>query len=177
MAEPAKAMGLAKKTTAPAPLRLVPASDLIERMEKMYDEISRRAFEIFEGNGRIFGRDLDDWFKAESELLHPVHLDVSESEKDLAVRAEVPGFAVNELEISVEGNRLTIAGKRESKKERKEKRSVYEEQCSDQLLRVVSLPAAVDASKAEATLKDGVLELKLPKAAPAKKIAIEAKAS
>ena len=177
MAEPAKTIDIAKKSTPPAPLRLVPASDLIDRMEKMYDQIARRAFEIFESNGRLFGRDLENWFKAETELLHPVHVDVSESEKDLSVRAEVPGFAANELEINVEGNRLTISGKRETKKERKEKKTVYEERCSDQLLRVVTLPAAVDASKADATLKDGVLELKLPKAMPAKKIAIEAKAS
>jgi HSP20 family protein len=177
MAEPAKTMGIAKKATSPAPLRLVPASDLIDRMERMYDQIARRAFEIFENDGRIFGRDMENWFKAESELLHPVHVDVSESDKDLSVRAEVPGFAANELEISLEGSRLTISGKRESKKERKEKKTVYEEHCSDQLLRVVMLPAPVDAAKAEATLKDGVLELKLPKAMPAKKIAIEAKAS
>lgn len=177
MAEPARPLGLAKKSTAPAPLRLVPASDLMDRMEKLYDQIARRAFAIFENNGRIFGRDLEDWFQAESELLHPAHVNVSESEKELSVRAEVPGFAANELNISVEGTRLTIAGKRETKKERKEKRSVYEEHCSDQLLRVVSLPATVDAARAEATLKDGVLELKLPKAETAKKIAIEAKAS
>lgn len=177
MAEPAKAISLAKKTSAATPLRLVPASDLLDRIGKMYDQIARRAFEIFESNGQIFGRDLEDWFKAESELLHPVHVDITESAKDLSVRAEVPGFAANELEISMEGNQLTIAGKRESRKERREKKSVYAEHCSDQLLRVVSLPVAVDAAKAQATLKDGVLELTLPKAAPAKKIAIEAKAS
>ncbi|MBI3935292.1 MAG: Hsp20/alpha crystallin family protein [Acidobacteria bacterium] len=177
MAEPAKVLEPVRK---PSPLigpRLVPPSELFTRVEKLYDQIARRAFEIFENNGQIFGRDLDDWFKAETELLHPAHLDVSETAEAVAVRAEVPGFAANELEISVEGNRLTIAGKRETKKERKEEKTVYEEHCSDQLLRVVELPAAVDTAKAEASLKDGVLQLKLPKPAPAKKIAIEAKAS
>ena len=118
------------------------------------------------------GRDLENWVRAESELLHPAHMDVSETDKDLAVRAEVPGFAASELEVSVEGTKLTITGKRESKEERKEKKSVYWEHCSNQLLRVIDLPASVDAAKAEATLKDGVLELKLPKAVAAKKIAI-----
>ncbi|MBI4478515.1 MAG: Hsp20/alpha crystallin family protein [Acidobacteria bacterium] len=177
MAEAVKVLEPTKKATAPAPLRLVPPSEIFDRVEKLYDQIARRAFEIFDRNGRIFGRDLEDWFKAESELMHPAHLDVSESEKEIAVRAEVPGFAANELDISLEGTRLTVAGKRESQKERKEKTTVYKEHCSDQLLRVVDLPATVDAAKAEATLKDGVLELKLPKAAPAKKIAIEPKAS
>ena len=175
MAEPARVLEPVKKTMAPAPLRLVPAGELMNRMEKLYDEIARRAFEIFEGNGRLIGRDLENWFRAETELLHPAHVDVSETDKELAVRAEVPGFAANELEVSVEGTKLTIAGKRETKEERKEKKTVYREHCSDELLRVIELPSSVDAAKAEATLKDGVLELKLPKTAPAKKIAIAAK--
>ena len=110
-------------------------------------------------------------------LPKPHRIVVTPRGQELSVRAEVPGFAANELNISVEGTQLTISGKRETKKERKEKKTVYEEHCSDQLLRVVTLPATVEAAKAEATLKDGVLELKLPKAEIAKKIAIEAKAS
>ena len=38
----------------------------------------------------MFGRDLEHWFQAESELLHPAHVDVAETEKEVAVRAEVP---------------------------------------------------------------------------------------
>lgn len=175
MAEAAKALEISKKPATA--LRLVPPSEIFSRVEKLYDEIARRAFEIFESNGRIFGRDLEDWFQAESELLHPMHVDVSETDQEVDVRAEVPGFSPNELEVSVEGNRLTIAGKRETREERKDAKTVYRERCCDQVLRVLTLPSAVDTDKAEATLKDGVLELKLPKAAPARKIAIEAKAS
>lgn len=176
MAEPARAVEPAKKTTTLTPFRLVPASEMINRVQEFYDLTARRAFEIFEGNGRMFGRDLEDWFRAESELLHPAHVDIAESEKELAVRAEVPGFAANELEVSIEGRRLTISGKRETKEERKEKKTVYKEHCSNQMLRVIELPVSVDAAKAAATLKDGVLELKMPKAAPAKKIPVATKA-
>jgi HSP20 family protein len=175
MAEPVKVLEPTKKAVAPAPLRLVPAGELFERMEKLYDQVARRAFEIFENNGRNFGRDLENWFRAEAELLHPAHVGVSETDKEVAVRAEVPGFAANELEVSVEDRKLTIAGKRETKEERTENKTVYKEHCSNQLLRVVQLPTSVDTAKAEATLKDGILELKLPKTAAAKKIAIEPK--
>jgi len=123
----------------------------------------------------MLGRELHDWFQAESELLHPVHLEVAESDEGLTVKAEVPGFTAKELEVSVEGRRLTITGKRETKEERKEKKTLYTECCSDQLLRVIDLPVDVDADKVAATLKDGVLELKLPKAAPPKKIPIQPK--
>ena len=45
-----------------------------------------RAYQIFEGNGRRFGHDLDDWFKAEMDLLHPVHVNIASREKTLKSR-------------------------------------------------------------------------------------------
>jgi HSP20 family protein len=177
MATPAKNIEVSAKPESPAPLKLVPPADLFKRAEQLYEKIARRAFEIFESNGRIPGRDLDDWFKAEAELLQPVRVDVTESGGDIAVRAEVPGFTAKEVEVALEPRRITITGKRETKEERKEKKAIYTESRSDQVLRVIDLPTAVDSEKAMATLKEGVLELKVPKAAPAKKVAITAKES
>jgi HSP20 family protein len=173
-AKAAKAVAI-KQSTAPARLQLVAPTDLFDEMQQLYDSVARRAFEIFDGNGRIFGHDLEDWFKAESELLHPAHIEMAESGGDLTIRAEVPGFAAKDLEVSVEPTRLIITGKRENKEERKDQKTIYSERCLDQVLRVVDLPEPVDTSKAAATLKDGVLELKMPKAAPARKVQIEAK--
>jgi HSP20 family protein len=145
-------------------------------MHNLYDRIACRAFEIFEGNGRLIGRDLADWFQAEMEFLHPLHIEVSESPEAVTVRAEVPGFKAKELEINVEPRRVTITGKRETKEESKTKKTIYSEICSDQILRVLDLPAAVEAEKVKATLKDGMLELDMPKAAPAKTVKVEPKA-
>lgn len=150
---------------------------LVDRMEKIYDVVARRAFEIFDGNGRWDGRDLADWLQAESELLHPLHLAVSETEDALNVKAEVPGFTAKELDIQVEGNRLTISGKHESKEESTKGKTIYSERCSQEVFRSIELPAEVDASKVNATLKDGILSIELPKAAPAKKVSVEAKAA
>jgi HSP20 family protein len=171
MAQTAKNIEVMKQPETPAAPRLIPPADIFRRAEQLYQQIARRAFEIFQDN-KTFGRDLENWLKAESEFLHPVHIHVEDSEKDLTVRAEVPGFAAQELEVSLEPRRLTITGKRETKEERKEKKTVYTECLSDQLLRVVSLPADVDAERAQATLKDGVLELRMPKAASAKKVSV-----
>jgi HSP20 family protein len=160
-----------------SPFKFEDVEKVFDRMQKTYESIARRAFELFESNGRIFGRDLEDWFKAERELLHPVHINISETEGELQVKAEVPGFSAKELEVSVEPRRLTITGKRETKEERREGKTVYSEHCASEILRVVDLPAAVDATKVTATLKDGILEFALPKAEPAKKVRIETKAA
>ena len=176
MAEAVKVMEPARKAEAPVPVKTEKSVDLATRMKEVFDNISERAFEIFENNGRVLGREWEDWFKAESEVLRPLFLNVQESDKEVTVKAEVPGFSSKNLQVSVEGNRLTITGKRETKEEKTEKKTVYREHSSDQIMRVIDLPAAVDAEKATATLKDGMLELTLPKLAPARKIAIEPKA-
>ena len=141
---------------------------LVEDVDKLYDKIASRAFEIFEGNGRLFGLDVADWYQAEAEFLHPLHIAVAESPEAVAVRADVPGFKEEDLQIKVEPRRVTITGKRETKKESSNQKIVYSETCANQILRVVDLPAAVDITKAKTTVKDGVLELDLPKAEPEK---------
>lgn len=150
-------------------LRRVSPDELLARADQTFQAIARRAFELFEGNRRGFGRDLEDWLSAESEMLHPMHLTLAESDGSLTVQAEVPGFSAKDLEVSVEPRRLTIAGKRETSKEEKDKKILYTERCANEILRVMDLPTEVDTGKAEATLKDGLLQLTLPKAAQSKK--------
>lgn len=149
---------------------------ILNRMERMYDAVARRAFEIFEGNGRWNGRDLDDWLEAESEIIHPMHLEVLETNNTLTVKAEVPGFTAKELDVQVETYRLTISGKHESKEESSKGTTVYSERCANEVFRSIALPAAVDAAKVNATLKDGVLTVELPKTASGKSVPIETKA-
>ena len=152
------------------------SGELLEQFDTVYDTIARRAFELFQDDGQWFGRDLDYWLRAEAELLHPLHMDVMESDVDFVVRVEVPGFTTKDLEIKVEPRRLRIAGKREIKEE-KNGRKIRCETCADQILRIVDLPADVDTSKVSANLKDGILTLDLPKAANAKAIRVEAKSA
>ena len=98
-AQTATAMQQAKTAV---PVKQTVTDDVFDRMQKTYDTIARRAFEIFDSNGRWFGHELEDWLRAESEVLHPVHLEITENNENLAVRAEVPGFAAKELTIDVE---------------------------------------------------------------------------
>ena len=139
-------------------------SPLIEDVNNLYDKIASRAFEIYEGNGRLFGLDVADWLQAEAEFLHPLHIAVAETPEAVTIRADVPGFKEEDLQIKVEPRRVKITGKRETKKESCNKKIVYSESCADQILRVVDLPAAVDTKNAKTTVKDGVLELDLSKA-------------
>lgn len=173
-AQAATAMQPAKTSV---PVKQIETENVFDRIQQVYDSVAQRAFDIFETNGRWFGRELDDWLQAESQLLHPVHLEIAESDDNLTVRAEVPGFSTKELEINVEPRRLTITGKHEAKEESKKGKTIYSERCAKEILRSFDLPAEIDSSKVTATLKDGVLNIELPKAAHAKTVRVEPKAA
>jgi HSP20 family protein len=162
---------------APTSLRVVEPHTLFERVNKVYDSIARRAFEMFENKGSNIGRELEDWFKAESELLHPVHIHINETDKAFSVHAEVPGFNAKEVEVSVEPRRIVISGKRETKEEAKQGKTIQCECSSNEFLRVIDLPAEVNASGVVATLNNGMLEIELPKAAKKAPLRIEPKAA
>ena len=154
-----------QRATEGAHLRLVSSDEIFDRMKETFDAVARHAFEIFERNGRKCGRELDDWFQAERELLHPLRLEISETERAVTVEIEVPGFTEKDIEINVEPRRLTISGTRESAEEHKKGKTVYTERHSDRILRVVDLPAEVDATNVavEATYDKGMLTITLPK--------------
>jgi len=166
--QPVKTSAVAKQTGT---------ESAVDRFQQVFDSIEKRAFEIFNNNGRWFGHDLSDWLQAESEILHPLHLEIAETDEALTVRAEVPGFTAKELDVRVEGNRLTIAGKHVSKEETTKGKTIYSERCADEIFRSVYLSSDVDGTKVNATLKDGVLNLELPKVPHAKSVLIEPKAA
>lgn len=94
-------------------------------------------------------------------------LNVWEQGDELYAEAEIPGLKGEDLDITVVGNELTIKGQRQ---EAPIDGSVFHrrERGAGAFTRVVRLPAEIDASKVQATLHDGVLTLKLPKAESAK---------
>jgi HSP20 family protein len=102
---------------------------------------------------------------------------MTETDDNLAIPAEVPGFTTNEVEIHVEPRWLMISGKLEAPEENKIGKTIHSERCAQEILRAVELPAEVDGFKASAILQDGILNSELPKAAHSKKVPNEPKAA
>jgi HSP20 family protein len=138
-----------------------------DQMNALSESIARRAFEIFQNRGRMEGGDLDDWYRAEAELFHTAHVHLYESDDSLAVSAEVPGFTAEELWISLEPSRLTITGRRATN-HKSMRRVLYCDACADRIFRSMGLPVEIDPQNATAALRNGMLELALPKSASAR---------
>jgi HSP20 family protein len=154
--------------TSPAISTLIQDDPFLARMDELQQSIARRAFELFQSSGFTNGHDLEDWLKAESELLQPVPLEVSETDNEVTVRAAVPGFTEKELQVKVDAHRVCIAGKREESSEQKKGKNTYAERRSHEICREVDLPAEINPDEAKAELRDGVLEIRLAKRAPGK---------
>jgi len=152
-------------------------ASLDKYVTELYDNIAQRAFSFFEDEGWIHGHHVDHWLKAESELLMPISVELSETETEVSVRAEVPGFSEKDLEIGVEPGRLFIKGKFEKKSGEKKKKALYSEISSNEIFRSISLPSEIDPEKVTAVLKNGVLDITMAKAIPAKNVAVTAKAA
>ena len=163
------------KQQAPASPVFVEAEKLFEQMKEFSQSVARRAYEYFEARGREFGHDLEDWFRAESELMRRVPVEIKEADSQITVRAEVPGFAANEINVSVEPQRLVISGKSEETTEEKKEQTLLPEFRSNRFYRELWLPAEVDPSKTTAVLKDGVLELAFAKVPESKAVNVEVK--
>ncbi|MBK6896045.1 MAG: Hsp20/alpha crystallin family protein [Alphaproteobacteria bacterium] len=100
-------------------------------------------------------------------LLKP-SVDISESEKSYAITAEVPGVEEKDVKIELVGNTLTISGEKKHEKEDKDKNWHRIERSYGSFKRVLSLPEDAVADEAEATFKNGILNISVPRKAQKK---------
>ena len=105
-------------------------------------------------------------------------VDVAEKDKEYEVTAELPGIDEKNVEVKVANGVLTIKGEKNEQKEEKKKDYYYSERRYGSFQRSFQLPQGVDSDKIEASFKNGVLTVSLPKTADAqakeKKIAVKA---
>jgi HSP20 family protein len=110
-----------------------------------------------------------------NEGLWEPSLDFSENPKEYVVRLEVPGVTRDDLDVNLDGNLLTLSGKRELRKQEKGEDFLWEEREEGRFMRTLRLPTAVEQGKIDANYSEGVLTVKLPKAEPAAKSKIAIK--
>ena len=134
----------------------------------LIEEVENMAREMFEGRRTFFGGDGDGLSRG---------LDVYREKDDLVVKAELPGIQKKDLDISLEGDVLTIKAEKKEEEVTEYAERYVSERRFGQFLRKMELPFAVDTEKITANYENGVLEMRLPKSEKAepKRIEITAK--
>jgi len=127
--------------------------------------------------------DIDDLFKGffmrpvlfEGQPQMQIKMDIKEDDNAYTVHADIPGVKKEDIQVSIEGNQVSISAETKMEKEEKKGEKVLRsERYFGKVARSFTLAHEVDEAKAEAKYTDGVLELTLPKKAvtAAKKLAI-----
>jgi HSP20 family protein len=138
----------------------------------------RELEELSERLNRVFGRPpvrrdnskealtVADWVPA---------VDISESEGEYLIKAELPGVKKEDIKVTLQEGVLTIQGERKQEKEEKGRKYHRIERSYGTFIRSFTLPDSADDSKVSAEFKDGLLYLHVPKSEKAKPKAIEVK--
>ena len=113
--------------------------------------------------------------RGRTEMVWEPALDFSENPKEYLVRLEIPGVTRDDLDVGLDGNLLTLSGKREFNKTEKGEDFLWEERVEGRFARTLRLPGAVQEGKIEALYNDGILTVKLPKTEQALKSKIAIK--
>lgn len=146
----------------------------LRELEEMGDRLNR----VFAGLGRpALGRTAPAEASREALTVPewaPV-VDITETDDEFLIKAELPEVKREEVKVSVENGVLTIQGERKQEKEEKGKKFHRVERYYGSFMRTFTVPDNVDETKVRAEFKDGVLNVHLPKTEKAKPKAIEVK--
>ena len=135
-----------------------------DELEQVSDRLNRLFFQPGQG-------------EASSRAVWTPAVNVEESKEELILSAELPGMNIEDVEIEVENNVLSLRGeKRETREEGDERRYHLWERCYGGFERSFTLPRTVKTDQISAHFKDGILHVHMPKAPEAKSRKISIKA-
>lgn len=145
----------------------------------MLDRIRRRAVSPFRGivgiqdeMNKLFNTFFEDDLSPSGVSFVPT-VDISETKKDIKVRADLPGMTEKDIDVSVSDNVLTIKGKKEEEKEESGEDFYRKERVSGSFLRQIQVPANIKTDEIHAKFKNGVLTVSLPKSTEAVEKAVK----
>lgn len=134
--------------------------------DRMRREMDRFWDSFLEGGVRKRGERPGEWFPA---------LDISETKNDIVVKTEIPGLDHKEIDISLSDGVLTIKGEKKQEKESEKENYHLVERSYGTFIRSVRLPQEVKTDKINASYKNGLLKITLPKSEESKKKEIKIK--
>jgi len=142
---------------------------LLDRMEAIADSIRTRAFNLFEHRDAGAGSALDDWLRAERDMVLAPASELVDDVKEFRARIAMPGFDPGDIQVSALPDALVIQADATHTHEGKSGSVRFCEFSGKKLFRQLALPESVDVDRVTASLDKGILEVTAPKAAASPK--------
>jgi HSP20 family protein len=134
-------------------------SSIGDEINTIQDRVMRRAYEIFEHNGGLFGRDLDNWLQAEQELLWKPAVELRETDTEFVFEAALSGLDAKDIDIEVTPDDIVLKAEVQHQHE-EEKGAVHIcEFQAGRLFRSIHLPRQINPDKVKVEFKNGLLRL------------------
>jgi HSP20 family protein len=137
---------------------------VFEQIEKRIDDVRRRAFELFEGRGRGFGHDLEDWLKAEQEVLGSLAAEVAENDTEFQYQIALPGFDAKEVEVTASPSEIIVHAQTKAEKKSEKSNVIQTEFSSNEVFRRFETSQPINVENIKATMDKGNLRIMAAKA-------------
>ena len=132
---------------------------LFHEIEKQFEEVRRRAFELFERRGREIGHTLEDWLKAEHEVMGWSAAELTEADSRYDVAMTLPGYEPKDVQVTATPSEIIVHAKVEEKKKGEAEKCLWTEFQSNDVYRRFELPEAIDVERTRASLDKGMLHI------------------
>ena len=151
------------KKRPPSMIEPAKSSDLWMEFDKVFERFRRDFESVLLPHERGLGHEFPSLASMETNI---PSIDIEDRGNDFLVTVEAPGFNKNEIDINVCGDSLEVSGCKEMNVDEKDKDYVRKERMSESFYRTMTLPEEIKYEEVSADLKDGVLEIVLPKKNP-----------
>jgi HSP20 family protein len=166
MADTTKVPVKTEKSAASMPQALRPFESLRREVDRLFEDFAGGIWRS--PVGRSFF-DIEPAWRTQSVMSAMPAVDVTETDKAYEINAELPGMDEKNIEVKVADDVLTIKGEKREEKEEKNKDYYLSERSFGSFQRSFQVPNGVDTDKIEASFKNGVLTVTLPKSTEAQK--------
>ena len=166
MAEAATKLPVKTEETKSAATEWRPFEGLRREVDRLFDEFQRGSWLAPLGRG-VF--DTEPFWRGEMRFAKAPAVDIVDTEKAYEITAELPGLDESNIDVKFSDGTLTIKGEKKEEKEEKKKDYYLSERRYGAFQRSFRVPDGVDADKIEATFKNGILAVTLPKTPQAQK--------
>jgi HSP20 family molecular chaperone IbpA len=141
---------------------------ILGEIAKRFEDIRQRAFELFEKRRCEAGHALEDWLKAEHEVLGWPVAEMSEHTDGYELQVRLPGLEAKHVDVTAAPAEIIIQAACEPEKSTRNATVLWSEFGSPKVCRRFELPGPIDTARVSARLEKGVLTLFIPKGKPAK---------
>jgi HSP20 family protein len=145
------------------------ALPIFDEIKNRFEEVRKRAYDLFEKRGHEFGHSMEDWLKAEHDILGKSAAEMTEKDGSYELQVTLPGFEAKEVNVTATPAEIIVHAKSEHTTKTEEAKVLWTEFGSNEVYRRFEAPETIEAENVTARLEKGILRVHAPKMAVTKK--------